>query len=130
MARKQRVILKYDLEYTLGDSLSWAVTWKDSSMLMTKTAHGKDATDLNSLWTTGEGVVIVLSEVVSVDILRFYRYEVIDPPVEIAATGTITHTYGAAHTTSIVYTAAFFDLPKDFTGCTALSQIKLNQFLH
>ena len=127
MAKKERTILKYDLEVTLGDSLSFAVTWKDSSMLITKVAHGKDAADLNSLWTTGEGVIIVLSEIVSVDVLRFFRYEAIDPPVDIATTGTITHTYGATHTSSIVYTAAFFDLPKDFTGCTGLAQIKLDK---
>jgi hypothetical protein len=119
--------LRYDLEGTLGDDLSFAVTWKDSSMLITKVSHGKDSSDINSLWTTTEGVVIVLSEIVDTNTLRFYRYEAIDPPVDISITGTITHTYGAVHTTSIVYTAAFFNLPKDFTGCTALGQIKVNQ---
>lgn len=127
MAKKERLILKYDLEGTLGDSLSYAVTWKDSSMLLTNAAHGKDASDLNSLWTTGEGVVVVLSEIADADTLRFYRYEAIDPPVDISTTGTITHTYGATHTASVPYTAAFFDLPKDFTGCTGLAQIKDNQ---
>lgn len=127
MAKKDRVILEYNLEATLGDSLSFAVTWKDSSMLATKVAHGKDSADLNSLWKTTEGVVVVLSEIVDADTLRFYRYEAIDPPVSIAATGTISHVYGATHTSSIVYTSAFFNLPKDFTGCTGLTQLKVNK---
>lgn len=127
MASKSRVILEYNIEDTLGDTLSYAATWKDSSMLINKVAHGKDASDLNSIWQTTEGVKVVLDEIVSADVLRFYRYEVITPPVSIAVTGTISHVYGAANTTSIVYTSAFFDLPKDFTGCTGLAQIKVNR---
>ena len=127
MASRLRTILEYNLEATLGDTLDFAVTWKDSSILITKVAHGQDASDLGSLWQTTEGVKIVLSEIVSVDVLRFYRYEAIDPPGSVATTGTISHVYGAEHSSSIVYTNAFFNLPKDFTGCTGLAQIKVNK---